>query len=55
MLFAAVRQSLMAQRCVRRDAPFRTRLDNNGQKWILVRDGSAVFDPTATLGLFGFS
>src|SRR5664279_6333406 len=40
----------MAQDCVRCDALFGTRLDNNGQTSILARDGYDVNDPTATSG-----
>ena len=44
------RRPYMAHDCVRRAAPFRTRLDNNGQKSILPRDGYDVNDdPSATL------
>ena len=39
----------MAHDCVRCDAPFRTRLDNNGQTSILVRDGYDVNDPKRPL------
>jgi hypothetical protein len=35
----------------RRDAPFRTRLDNNGQRWARRLNYSAAFDPTATLAV----
>ena len=35
-------------RRIRRDAPFRTRLDNNGQTSILARAGYDVNDPTRT-------
>jgi hypothetical protein len=38
----------MAQDCVRGTAPFRTRLDNNGQTSILAGDGYDVNDPTQT-------
>ena len=34
----------MAHRCVRGDAPFRTRLDNNGQTSIWARDGYDAID-----------
>jgi len=49
VLFAAVRWSrVMAQDCVRGTAPFRTRLDNNGQTSILAGDGYDVNDPKPT-------
>jgi hypothetical protein len=51
MLFAAVQRSLLAHRCVRRDAPFWTRLDNNGQTSILACDGYDAIDPLATLAV----
>jgi hypothetical protein len=51
MLFAAVHRSLMAHDCVRGTAPFRTRLDNNGQTSILACDGLSAFDPSATLAV----
>ena len=41
----------MAHRCVRRDAAFRTRLDNNGQTSIVARDGYDVNDPKQTIGI----
>jgi len=44
-LLAAVHRSRLAHDCVRCDAPFRTRLDNNGQTSILARDGYDVNDP----------
>ena len=40
---------MMAYDVIRCDAPFRTRLDNNGQTSILARDGYDVIDPTATI------
>jgi hypothetical protein len=45
MLFAALHD------CVRGTAPFRTRLDNNGQTSILACDGYDAIDPTATLAV----
>src|SRR5664279_3271156 len=36
----------MALRCIRRDALFRTRLDNNGQRWARRLNYSAAFDPS---------
>jgi len=38
----------MAHDCVRGTAPFKTRLDNNGQTSILARDGYDVNDPKQT-------
>src|ERR1039458_6937251 len=46
--FAVVHRSRMALRCVRRDAPFRTQLDNNGQRAALGLNKYAAFDPTRT-------
>jgi hypothetical protein len=45
----ALYRSRLAHDCVRCDALFRTRLDNNGQTSILARDGYDVNDPSATL------
>src|SRR5664280_2407775 len=39
---------LLALRCIRRDAPFRTRLDNNGQRWARRLNYSAAFGPKPT-------
>jgi hypothetical protein len=39
-------------RCIRRDAPFRTRLDNNGQRWARRLNYSAAFDPERTFNEF---
>jgi hypothetical protein len=50
-LFAAVHQSRLAHDCVRGTAPFRTRLDNNGQRSILAGDGYDVNDPERTFSL----
>ena len=43
----------MTHDCVRRDAPFRTRLGNNGQRSVLVHFGYDVIDPTRTCRLPG--
>jgi hypothetical protein len=41
--------NLQVDNCVRRDAPFRTRLGKSGQRSILVLNCKAVFDPKRTL------
>ena len=42
----------MAHDCVRRDAPFRTRLEQSGQTSISARTGYDVIDPTRTYSVF---